>query len=224
MDATEQLRRIPFLAGLPGDELDRLAATLRRRKYRRNEVIFHQDDPGNGLFIVASGSVKIVRRSEAGRELILSMAGPTNYFGELSVLDGEPRSADAIAVEASELLILAREALLKVIETTPAAAIILLASLSRDYVRRLTDVVEGAAFLDVAGRLSLALLRLADGASEVPPAIRLTQTDLASMVGATRESANKWLGFFERQGWVKRNPGGLVVLDREALARQSSRS
>lgn len=223
VDPNQQLGRIPFLAQLSVDEIGVLAGSLRRRKFPRNEVIFHQDDPGNCLFIVLAGSVKIVRRSEDGRELILSLIVPGEYFGELSLLDGEPRSADAIAVEASELLVLPRDSFLQLIETTPGAAVRLLAALSRYYARRLTDVVEEAAFLDVSARLARVLLHLSDSRKDGRTDVRLTQSELASMVGATRESVNKWLGYFERRNWLKRDHGEVLLLDRDALVAYSSR-
>ena len=215
---------MPFLADLEDEERRLLAASLRRRRYPRNEVIFHQDDPGNCLFVLVSGSVKIIRRSIDGRELILSLIAPGEYFGELSLLDGEPRSADAVALEPSELLLLPRDTFLRTLEASPDAAIRLLASLSRHYARRLTDVVEDATFLDVSARLARVLVHLTrstDGGSM--PRTQLTQTALAAMVGATRESVNKWIGFFERRGWVRRERGELVILDLEGLAGYAAR-
>lgn len=211
------LAHIPFFSQLSPDELERLTQSLRRKRFPRGEVIFHEDDPGNALYIVVSGSVKIVRRAEDGRELILSLITPGNYFGELSLLDGEPRSADAIAVEASELLLLPRDQFFRVLEESPGAAIRMLGTLSRRYVRHLTDVVEDATFLDVAGRLGRVLIHLSDSRAAHEPRVALTQSDLAAMVGATRESVNKWLGNFERRGWIKRDKGDIVLLERQAL-------
>lgn len=221
LEQNQQLGRIPFFAELSAEQLEVLTASLRRRRFPKNEVIFHQDDAGNGLFLVASGSVKIVRRSEDGRELILSLITSGECFGELSLLDGEPRSADAIAVEASELLVLPRDVFIATIEANPGVAIRLLAALSHHYARRLTDVVEEATFLDVSARLARVLVHLDDRRPPDGPNIRLTQTDLASMVGATRESVNKWLGYFERRGWVDRERGFVVLRDRESLAAHS---
>ena len=223
LEELDRLSRIPFLADLADEDRRQLTASLRRRRYPRNEVIFHQDDPGNCLFILVSGAVKIIRRSLDGRELILSLIAPGEYFGELSLLDGEPRSADAVALEASELLVLPRDTFLRTLETTPSAAIRLLASLSRLYARRLTDVVEDATFLDVSARLARVLVHLGRNDQRTPPRTELTQTALSAMVGATRESVNKWLGFFERRGWVRRERGELLLLDMESLTGYAAR-
>jgi CRP-like cAMP-binding protein len=219
----DALSAVPFLSGLSQGDIESLASTLRRRRYARNEVVFHRDDPGNSLFMVASGSVKICLRSEDGREVVLTRHGPGEHFGDLALFDGEPRSADAIALEQSELLILPRELFLQFIHGNPEAALRLLTTLA-GWIRRLTETVHDAAFLDVPGRLARTLLRLTAsqaGGEPVATTPRMTQNDLAAMVGATRESINKWLGFYERQGLIRRDKGSIAVLSREELERRA---
>lgn len=225
MESDQLLQGIPFLSGLPAEEMKALSGSLRRRRFARNEVIFHRDDPGDSLFVIVAGTVKITLRSEDGREAILTLLGPGDYFGELAVLDGEPRSADAVAVEAVETLSLPRAVFVTVLTANPQAAMNLLAAFSRSYVRRLTDTVHDAVFLDVPARLARALVQLleqqkSDVAGDVQP-VRVTQNDLGAMVGTTRESINKWLGYYERQGWLRRERGQIVVLDPGALLSQS---
>ena len=221
--ADHVLQGIPIFAGLQEADLGRLERSLRRRRFRRNEVIFHRDDPGDALFVITSGIVKIALRSEDGREVILTLLGAGDYFGELAILDGEPRSADAIATEDCETLTLPRDAFLGFLRGTPDAALRLLEAMTRQYVRRLTDTVYDAAFLDVPARLARTLVHLVESQGEAAKAsqILLTQNDLAALVGATRESINKWLGYYERHGWVKRERGSIVVLQPEALLRRA---
>src|SRR2546423_11165380 len=103
------LQSVPFLSGLPTEELAFLSAGLRRRAFRRNEVIFHRDDPGTMVFIIRSGRVKISLLNEEGSEVTLALFGPGDFFGEMSLLDDLPRSATATALEATEAVTLARE-------------------------------------------------------------------------------------------------------------------
>src|SRR5262245_7673253 len=112
MEEAGPLRNVELFAGLSSSELVPLEAALRRRRFRRNEVICHRDDPGNSFFVISSGLVKVSLNSDDGREVILNLLGPGATFGELALLDGEPRSADVTAMEATELLVLPREVFL----------------------------------------------------------------------------------------------------------------
>ncbi len=208
------LAQVPFLSELSAAEIGELSARLRRRHYRKGEVIFVQGDPGTTLYLINSGRVRITITSPRGQEVILALRGPGDFFGEQSLLDGEPRSADAIAHEPSELLLLPRSDFLHFLEARPKLALRLLTSLSRR-LRHSTQMVQDAAFLDVPGRLARVLLDLAESGSLTDQGTvvtsRLTQTELAGLVGATRESVNKWLGFYERQGMIRRERGRIIV-------------
>jgi CRP-like cAMP-binding protein len=199
-----------------------MAHAMRRRNYRRGEVIFRQDDPGNALYLIESGTVKISRQGEDGREITLTLLHSGDYFGELALLDDEPRSADAIAVEATTVYLLPKAEFKSFLQANPHVPLLMLSAMSRMYVRRLTDAVQDAVFLDVPARLARAIVQMHESTprNESQP-LRTTQADLASMIGATRESVNKWLGYFERRGWVKRSRGALSVLDAPALTRAS---
>jgi CRP-like cAMP-binding protein len=223
LEAVQLLRDIPFLVGLSESELSALASSLRKRRFRRNEMLFHKDDPGGALYIILSGSVKVFLRADDGREVTLTLLKPGDFVGELALIDGEPRSADAIAVDPTEVYVLPRAAFISFVEGNAAAAMRLLAAFVKHYVRRLTETVHDAAFLDVPARLSRVLVQLLGDAPTTAGGsiLNITQTDLAAMIGATRESVNKWLGYYERQGWVKRERGSVRVLDRDALAKQT---
>jgi CRP-like cAMP-binding protein len=209
------LSKVPFFAGVPADELEKLASSLQRRTVRAGKAVFRQDDPGSSLYVIESGVVKVQRTSPEGKEVILTILGPGDFFGELALLDGEPRSADAVAKEDTALLVLERDDFLAFLDRAPAVATKLLAALSRR-LRRTDQLVQDAAFLDVPARLARALLQL----SESPEAATgLTQSELAAMVGASRESVNRWLQFYRRRGLIESASGSIRVLQPEELRR-----
>jgi CRP/FNR family transcriptional regulator, cyclic AMP receptor protein len=211
------LARVPLFAELDEEDLRRLADHLRLRRYRRGETIFVAGDPGTCLCMVGAGRVKLALTSSEGREVILDVLGPSEVFGEMALLDGAPRSADAVCVEATELLLLDRDAFLHFLRDRPEVAINLLGVLTRR-LRRDAELVQDAAFLDVPGRLARTILRLAqpteDGRLRTP---RLTQSDLAGVAGTTRETLNKWLGFFVEQGMIEWRDHRVTVIDADRL-------
>jgi CRP-like cAMP-binding protein len=217
------LAQVPLFAELAPAELEALAACLRPRQYRRGGPIFFQGDPGTGFYIIQSGRVKIALTSPDGREVVLTLLGPNDFFGDLALLDGEPRSADALALDDCSLLLLTRDDFLKFLDTRPRVSRELLAVLSRR-LRRNAQLIQDAAFQDISGRLARLLLTLAEqhgqpGAEGVLIGARLTQSELAAMVAATRESVNKALRGLERQGLVRRQRGLITLLDPDALRR-----
>jgi CRP-like cAMP-binding protein len=221
MPAPAILERVPLFEGLAGAPLDALAGHLRRRRYAKGEVVFLRGDPGTNLCIVEEGGVKIVLTSAEGKEVVLAHLGAGDFFGELALLDGKPRSADAVALEPTTLLLLARDDFLRFVQERPAVAPALLAVLAQR-LREDVLLVQDAAFLDVPARLARAVFRLIEarqGAAGLAPgaAIRVTQGELASLAGATRESVNKWIGFYERQGVLRHAGGRLTVLDPQKL-------
>jgi len=224
----ETLASVPFFSGLDAAGLDTIGRTVRTRRFRRAEVIFHLGDPGDALFIVMSGGIKISLPSDTGDEAILATLHSGDVFGELALLDGAPRSATATAIEATETLVLPRAQFRELIATEPAVRDALLASIAGE-LRRLTNHVEELHFLDITGRLASRLSRLAlDGGKRLPDgsirlAAPLTQGDLAAMIGCTRQSVNKLLGIFTDDGLIRLDRDSIVVLDLEALGRASRR-
>lgn len=219
----EVLARVGLFADLSAAELAGLAALMRPRSYARDEVIYLRGDPGTAFYVIASGRVKIALTSPDGKELILRRLGAGEFHGELALLDDEPRSADAIASEPSVLLVLQRDAFRQFLADHPAVPTKLLATVS-SYLRRNAELIQDATFLDVPARLARILLELAggDGTDELPAAgtvipDRMKQAELASLVGATRESVNKWLGSFERQGLISYERGHITLLRPAAL-------
>lgn len=204
-----------------------VAGRLRLRRFRRNEVIFHQGDAGDALHIVASGSVKIVLPSTEGEEAIIATVHPPDFFGELALLDRRPRSATATAVEATSTLALSRAVFLDLLNTHVELRDALLTALVGE-LRRLTEHVEELHFLDLAGRLALRLAQLArEQAPSATHEVRLdwpyTQSDLAAMIGGTRQSVNRLLGGLIADGLVRIERETLVVVDPAALERRAER-
>lgn len=225
MNTAETLRRVSFLAELTDAELEELGGSLRLRRCRKGETIFTEGDDGDCMYVIEEGLVKIALTSPEGKEAILRLCRVGDFFGEMSLLDGEPRSADAHAQSPTRLLLLGRADFLRFLERRPSVAVRLLASLSRR-LRHTTQQVHDGAFLDIPGRLARVLANLGD-----PPAPRadageripkpMTQSELASLIGATRESVNKWLGFYERQGLIRRTKDGIAVLEPEQLRKRA---
>jgi CRP/FNR family transcriptional regulator, cyclic AMP receptor protein len=226
--AVEALGRCRLFAGMDRDSLAAMARTLRARRFRRGEVLFHEGDPGDALFVVASGAVKVVVPSEEGEEAILVTLRRGDFLGELALLDGAPRSASAIALESTEALALPRDQFRTLVASEPAIRDALLTALSAE-LRRLTTHVAELHFLDLTGRLAARLTSLAESHGERLPngAIRLdaplTQSDLAAMIGATRQSVNKLLGEFEAAGLLRIDRDSILVPDVARLARAAHR-
>ena len=225
--ATEALARCPLFEHADEAALQQVAQGMRRRRFRRNEVIFHQGDPGDSLHVVASGAIKIVLPSAEGEEAIIATLRPGDFFGELSLLDGAPRSATATALEPSETLVLPRNAFFQLVDQDIGLRNALLTGLVRE-LRRLTGHVEELHFLDLAGRLAMRLTRLAlEAAPEARGPVRLdwpyTQSDLASMIGGTRQSVNKLLSGLVDQGLISIERDSLVISDLDELARRGER-
>jgi CRP/FNR family cyclic AMP-dependent transcriptional regulator len=225
--ALESLRSCVLFAKADADALRTVAQGMRRRRYRRNEVIFHQGDPGETLHIVATGAVKIALPSPEGEEAIIATLRRGDFFGELALLDGAPHSATATALEPTETLTLPRERLRGLMRDDEQLRDALLGGLAAE-IRRLTAHVEELHFLDLAGRLAMRLTRLAREADPTATgAVRLdwpyTQSDLAAMIGGTRQSVNKLLAELVDDGLVGLDRDVLVIPDVDKLARRGDR-
>ncbi|HEX9043632.1 MAG TPA: Crp/Fnr family transcriptional regulator [Candidatus Limnocylindrales bacterium] len=226
--AVDALRRCALFALVDDDALALCAGSLRVRRFRRNETIFHQGDPADSLFIVASGSVKIVLPSPEGEEgAIIATLHRGDFFGELALLDDHSRSATAVAVEAAEVLTLRRDAFMTLVDTEPALRHALFAGLAGE-LRRLTSHVEELHFLDLPGRLASRLVRLArekspDARGQVVLEWPYTQSDLAGMIGGTRQTVNRLLGDLVVQGLIRVERDTLVIPDVDRLEESAAR-
>ncbi len=225
--AVDALARCPLFEHASRNILESLAQRLRRRRFRRNEVIFHQGDPGDALHIVAAGAVKILLPSAEGDEAIIATLRPGDFFGELALLDGAPRSATATALDQADTLVLPRPVFIELLDSLPGLRDALLAGLAHE-LRRLTGHVEELHFLDLAGRLAMRLSRLASESSPgATGEIRLdwpyTQSDLAAMIGGTRQSVNRLLSELVDDGLIRIEPDALFITDAAELARRAER-
>jgi CRP-like cAMP-binding protein len=222
------LASVPLFSDLSQPEIALLASSLRTRRYRRGEVIFHQGDPGDALHIILSGRVKISSPSETGVEAILTTLRPGEFFGSLALLDGAPRSASATAVESTETVILPRDRFRQLLNDSTEIRDHVFAELAGE-LRRLTLHVEELHFLDIAGRLAARLARMAEergavvGGGETRLEGPITQGELAAMVGSTRQSVNKLLGYFIVDGLLRQDRDALVVVDLAGLQRAARR-
>jgi CRP/FNR family transcriptional regulator/CRP/FNR family cyclic AMP-dependent transcriptional regulator len=218
------LSQVPLFAALSPDRLAELGQMVRRRTYHRGETIFHKGDPGSGLFIITGGQVKIILPSETGEEAMLAVLNPGDFFGELALFDGLPRSATVAAVQNAEVLLLHRDDFLSFVARNPEVAVALFEVLSRR-LRATDELVEDAIFLDVPGRLAKRLLDLADKHGRkteqgVEIDLKLTQQDLAAMVGATRESINKHLGWMRDRNMILLDRQRIILLRPEELRKR----
>ena len=218
--AHELLRRAPLFAGLRPDALDGLAAQLRRHTFKRGTMIFHKDQTGDALYVIESGRVRIFLPTESGTELTVEVSGPGDVFGELALLDGRPRSASAETLEDTTAFTLTREEFKAHLAATPQLAVALIELLSTR-LRHVTEYAESLAHLDVHARLARTLLEMADRygvkRNGIEIDLDLTQADLATMVGATRERVNRALAAFRAQGLLELRGRKIALLDTTRL-------
>jgi len=203
---TSYLKPVSIFANLADEDIHELMTAAKRRAFRSGEVIFHRDDPGQVLYMIKEGKVKICIISPDGQEISLAMFGKGECFGEFALLDGLPRSADAVALEKVECYTLQRSDFHNAIMKNPKIAIQVLEALTKR-LRNTDNMVEDLIFLDVYGRVAKKLLELADAHGVktddgVRIDVRLTQQELASMVGASRESVNKVMGYFSEKDFI----------------------
>jgi CRP/FNR family transcriptional regulator, cyclic AMP receptor protein len=219
-DVRTILKNVSLFSQLADDTLAGLATQARRHTYRKDTVIFHKDQAGDALYVVESGRVRIFLPTAAGEELTVDIAGAGDVFGELALLDGRPRSASAQAQEDTVVFTLSRDEFLKYLGRTPQLGAALVELLSRR-LRHVTDYAESLAFLDVYARLVRTLLEMADRYGLQGDGIEidfaLTQTALATMVGATRERVNRALAALRMQGLIELRGKKIVLLDPSKL-------
>lgn len=219
------LRQAPLFSALDDEAMAALRSSLATTRLRRGEVLFHEGDNGDKLYVVLEGKVKLGRTSSDGRENLLAILGPGSMFGELSLFDPGPRSASVTAVTDAEFAALSHDDLLRWLEGRPAVARGLLAQLA-GRLRKANDVVADLVFSDVPGRVAKALLDLAERFGRtaddgVHVHHDLTQEELAQLVGASRETVNKALADFASRGWLRLEPRSVVILDMERMSRRA---
>jgi CRP/FNR family cyclic AMP-dependent transcriptional regulator len=206
----------PTFAGVPAEALDEVVAASRRRSYARGQVIFSAGETSEHLLLVVTGRIKVVVRSADGGELVLALVGRGGTVGELGVIDGGSRSADAVMLDAGDVLLVSRPIVLGLQARFPSVTEGLLTLVSSGF-RRLTDATADLAFLDLPRRVGKALLnqeRDANGLITMP----LSQEQLSHLVVGTRQSVNQALRGFERRGWIQVDGRQVRIGDPDGLA------
>ncbi len=202
----ELLSRVSIFKGLSPDAQRGLAEALKPMSFTKDALIVSQDEAGDALYIIESGRVKVVLYGESGREMILSIFRHGDFFGEMSLLDGQPRSANVIAVEDARVLVLSREDFVHHLERSPSTALNILSEMSLR-LRKADDIIGNLELLDVYGRVARVLIELArkEGQPSDEGVLikeRPTQQDLASMIGTSRETVSRVLSEFQRRGFL----------------------
>ena len=219
------LRRTPLFATLDQDAAASLRASMNEIELARGDLLFHEGDPGDSLYVVLRGKIKLGRTSGDGRENLVAVLGPGEMFGELSLFDPGPRSAGATALVDSTLLGLSSDELTPWLASRPEVARALLRAIARR-LRRTNDSMSDLVFSDVPGRVAKALLDLSarfgtpaeDG---IHVAHDMTQEELAQLVGASRETVNKALADFAGRGWLRLEARAVVLTNVERLSQRS---
>ena len=216
------LATVPLFKSLLPPERERFAELVREKSYPKGSVILFEDDPGDALFIVRSGRVKVVLLAEDGREVILSLLGVGEYFGELSLIDDQPRSAHVIAMEESSLLVLHRDDFRRRVESSPNVAWALLQELSHR-LRRADEKIASLVLLDVPGRVAQVLLDAAEAGGGPLIEKPLTHQTIAQVIGASRETVSRAMREFQDLKWITSEGRRIRVLDKDALSGRAQR-
>ncbi len=217
----ELLRRSPLFSCLGDKETDTMLAHAHAARYAAGEEIFAKGDPGNSMMAVLRGRIQISAPSADGRQMVLTTMHEGDVFGEIALLDGKERTADATALTDTELLVVPRRPFLELLERRPEIGVGLLVVLC-ERLRRTNEQVEDLAFLDLETRIAKTLLRLAleaEHASASPRiGIKISQRALGELVGGSRESVNKHLQDWKRSGIIEIEKGAIVICNADALA------
>jgi CRP/FNR family cyclic AMP-dependent transcriptional regulator len=214
------LRGHPAFRQLPANILEQIGSYAIRKRVKRGALIFAKGDPGSSAMAVLDGSVRISVPTINGHEVVLAHVSRGDVFGELAVIDGQPRSANATAVENCELMVIERRNFLPFVLSYPQVAIKLLELVSAR-LRQSNEQIEDVMFTGLQVRLARAILKLLKTTeSDVGPLrLVITQRELSQMIGVTRESTNKQLRIWEKRGWIRLDHGALTVLNGRALSR-----
>jgi len=224
MTSYELLAKIPLLKNLVREDLEDLGAQLRMQKVKKGDVLFRKGSEGTTLYIIQEGAIKIVLPSRLGDERIVALFSKGDFFGEMALLDGMPRSADAVAIKPSALLLLNRRDFFQFLKKSDAAMETILTSLSMR-LRKADDLLEETSFLNIPARLAKTLLEIGEtfgheDGEALKIDLKLSQKELADMVGATRESINKELRVLREKGLISLTEKAIYLHDIRRLRRR----
>lgn len=219
MEIVELVRVVPIFGDLDDNEIKKIAGIGINRKYNKNGIVFLEEEEGAALFIIISGKVKVVRTDDQGREVILSILGPGDFFGEMAILDGMPRSATVISIDRSELFMVHRREFLQLIEKSPQVAISLLRELTRR-LRKSDEQIKSLSLKDAVGRVANVILQLADELGKIKKDQVVIhdfplQQDLANMAGTSRETISRTIHHFIREGHLEQHGNSIIITNFE---------
>ncbi len=217
MSKTDHLRNVPIFTDLSDSDLNRIASKMVSRDYEKGQMILLEESTGETFFIITSGTVKVTRLSDDGREVILALLGGSDFFGEMSLLDGEGRSANIVANEDAEVMTLSRRDFLECLETYPKIAIALLEELAVR-LRKSDQQIESLSLSDSEQRIGITLIRLAEERGTIKRGDVTVQNlpyqqDIANMAGTSRETVSRTLKLLEDKKLVKRNEGDITIFN-----------
>ena len=215
MDKLSLLQSVPIFSDLSASDLNKIAERMVLRAFTKGQMILLEDDLGQTFFVIGGGSVKITRLSDDGREVILAMLGESDFFGEMSLLDGAGRSANVVALEASEVLTLARNDFLEILQEYPKISISLLEELTQR-IRKSDQQIESLSLSDVEQRIGITLIRLAEELGTIKRgSVKIKdlpyQQDIANMAGTSRETVSRTFKLLEEKGLVTREGRKLTI-------------
>lgn len=223
----ELLRQAPLFGVLPPQELGALATQCYAHRYRKGEMVFREGEPAERILLIESGRVKLFNTSPQGNELLVAVLGPGQIFGELAVIDRGPRAMSSRAMEDVAVFSLGSDQFWTLLESHPALARRLLELMARR-LRRADQNTQDLVFFDAPTRLARKLVELAEEhgeptgrSDEIRITVRVTQEEIAQMIGTTRASANRLIASFSERGWIDWNDGQPLLLSPEALLRRS---
>ena len=215
-DRLSLLRNHPLFQDLPGPVIEHLGSYMKTRKVARGATIFAKGDPGTGLMGVLTGSVKVSVASAEGKDIVLNIFREGEVFGEIALLDGRPRTADATAMSDCELIVIERRDFVPFLSGHPDVTIKFIEILC-SRLRRTSEQVQDVTFLNLSTRLAKTLLRLTANTEPSAPKLAITQREISQIVGRSRESTNKQLRAWAKRGWIRLERGSVTVLKAEKL-------
>jgi CRP/FNR family transcriptional regulator, cyclic AMP receptor protein len=219
-DKLSLLRSHPLFRDLPSAVIEHLGSYMKTRRVARGTAIFAKGDPGTGLMGVLAGSVKVSVASAEGKDIVLNVFREGEVFGEIALLDGRPRTADATTMSDCELIVIERRDFVPFLSSHPDVMLKFIEILC-SRLRHTSEQVQDITFLNLPTRLAKTLLQLTGAGEEGSAAKRkaaITQREISQMIGMSRESTNKQLRAWEKRGWIKLERGGVAILAPDKLA------
>ncbi len=215
------LKYVPLFSELSDHDLGEISKVAVRQVFRKDNMILIEEEVGSTMFVILEGRVKISRISEEGREVILSILSEGDFFGEMSILDGQARSANVVTLEDSTIMVIHREDFLKMMHDYPQIAINLLKELAHR-LRRSDSQIKSLSLQNATGKVASTLLRIADDSGKIhkgqveipklPP-----QQDLANMAGTSRETISRVLKTLSEEGYLRKEGNKIIILDYESF-------